>query len=75
MKPDKIRDLDTTELERQLNDMTGQLFHIRFQMRMGQMDGLKKYRGLRRDRARVMTILRERSAAAAASAGEAVRKG
>ncbi len=75
MKPDKIRDLDTTELERQLNDMTDQLFHIRFQLRMGQMDGLKKYRGLRKDRARVMTILEERRTAAAANTGEPVRKG
>ncbi len=66
MKTDKIRDLDTTELERTLRDMTDQLFHLRFQMRMGQMDGLKKYRGLRKDRARIITILGERKAAAEA---------
>jgi large subunit ribosomal protein L29 len=60
MKPDKIRDLDTTELERQVRDMTDQLFHLRFQMRMGQLDGLKKYRGLRKDRARILTVLHER---------------
>ncbi len=48
MKADKVRDLDTKELENQLREMTDQLFHLRFQMRMGQMDGLKKYRGLRR---------------------------
>ena len=64
MKPDKVRDLDSTELARQLKDMTDQLFHLRFQMRMGQMDGLKKYRGLRKDRARIETILVERRAAA-----------
>jgi len=63
MKPEQVRDLDTTELERQLKDMTGQLFHLRFQMRMGQMEGLKKYRGLRKDRARVETVLAERRAA------------
>jgi large subunit ribosomal protein L29 len=63
MKPEKIRDLDTTELERQLHDMTDQLFHLRFQMRMGQADGLKKYRGLRKDRARIETVLNERRAA------------
>jgi large subunit ribosomal protein L29 len=64
MKPEQIRDLDSTELERQLKEITGQLFHLRFQMRMGQMDGLKKYRGLRKDRARIETILVERRAAA-----------
>ncbi len=63
MKPDKIRDLDSTELARQLKDMTDQLFHLRFQLRMGQLDGLKKYRGLRKDRARIETILGERQAA------------
>jgi large subunit ribosomal protein L29 len=63
MKPEQVRDLDTTELQRQLKDMTGQLFHLRFQMRMGQMEGLKKYRGLRKDRARVETVLAERQAA------------
>jgi ribosomal protein L29 len=36
---------------------------------MGQSDGLKKYRGLRRDRARVLTILRERELAAVAVKG------
>lgn len=64
MKPEKIRDLDTAELERQLAEMTDQMHHLRFQMRMGQTDGLKKYRGLRKDRARMMTILGERRAAA-----------
>jgi large subunit ribosomal protein L29 len=63
MKPEKIRDLDTTELERQLKDTSDQLFHLRFQMRMGQLEGLKKYRGLRKDRARILTILGERRAA------------
>jgi large subunit ribosomal protein L29 len=70
MKPDKIRDLDNTELERQLRDMTDQLFHLRFQLRMGQQDGLKKYRGLRKDRARILTVLGERKAAEAAQAAE-----
>jgi large subunit ribosomal protein L29 len=63
MKVDKMRDLDTTALERQLQETTSQLFHLRFQMRMGQTDGLKKYRGLRKDRARIETVLSERRAA------------
>ena len=72
MKAEKIRDLDTKELETQLRDMEGQLFHLRFQMGMGQMDGLKKYRTLRKDRARIRTILDER---AREQSGEAARKG
>ncbi len=74
MKADKVRDLDTKELENQLREMTDQLFHLRFQMRMGQMDGLKKYRGLRKDRARVITVLNQRQAAAQGEQA-AARKG
>lgn len=60
MKAEKVRDLDDTELKRQLQDMHEQFFRLQFQMSMGQMDGLKKARGLRKDRARMETILRER---------------
>ncbi len=72
MKSEKVRDLDTKELETQLRDMDDQLFHLRFQMRMGQLDGLKKYRALKKDKARMLTILGERQRAASA---EAVQKG
>ncbi len=65
MKADKIRGLDTSELERQVRDIADQLFRLRFQMSMGQTDGLKKYRALKKDRARMMTILAERESAAA----------
>lgn len=63
MKADKIRDQDTSELEKQSGDMREQMFRLRFQMEMGQMDGLKKLRALRKDRARILTILRERQSA------------
>ncbi len=36
------------------------MFRLRFQMEMGQTDGLKKLRAIRKDRARMLTILRER---------------
>ena len=54
---------------RQLKDMNEQIYRLRFQLLMGQSDGLKKYRGLRKDRARVLTILRERELAAEAAKG------
>jgi large subunit ribosomal protein L29 len=60
MKSDKVRDLDDAELKRQLHDMDEQLFRLQFQMSMGQMDGLKKARAMRKDRARFNTVLRER---------------
>ena len=64
MKADKVRDLDTNELTRQLGEIDEQLFRLQFQMSMGQMDGLKKVRAIRKDRARIHTILRERAGSA-----------
>ena len=66
MKAQKVRDLDETELKRQLGEMEEQLFRLKFQMSMGQMEGLKKARSMRKDRARMLTVLRERAIAAQA---------
>jgi large subunit ribosomal protein L29 len=62
-KADKIRGIDIGDLERQVQDMREQLFRLRFQMGMGQLEGLKKYRQLRKDRARTLTVLQEKRAA------------
>jgi large subunit ribosomal protein L29 len=59
MKAEKLRDLDRRELENQSREMQEQLFRLRLQIGMGQTEGLKKYRALRKDRARVLTLLRE----------------
>jgi large subunit ribosomal protein L29 len=65
MKSQKVRDLDDQELRRQLAEMDEQKFRLQFQMSMGQMDGLKKARAMRKTRARILTILREREIAGA----------
>jgi large subunit ribosomal protein L29 len=65
MKSQKVRDLDDQELRRQLAEMEEQKFRLQFQMSTGQMDGLKKVRAMRKTRARMMTILREREIAGA----------
>ena len=65
MKAQKLRELYEKELKNQDKEMTEQAFRLRFQMSMGQTDGVKKLRELRKDRARMMTILRERELAAA----------
>ena len=62
MRADKVRDLDSAELRAQLRDMTEQIYRLRFQILMGQTNGVKKYRVLRKDRARALTVLRERAA-------------
>ena len=66
MKADKLRELDDRELNNQVKEIREQLFRLRFQMSMGQTDGLKKRRELRKDQARIMTILRQRELTAAA---------
>ncbi len=60
MKADKVRELDNAELNRQVTGAGEQMFRLRFQMAMGQTDGLKKLRMLRKDRARMLTVLRDR---------------
>ena len=57
---DKARSLDTNEINKQFRETAEQMFRLRFQMSMGQMDGVKKLRSLRKERARMLTVLRER---------------
>jgi large subunit ribosomal protein L29 len=69
MKAEKVRDLDNAELKTQLKDISEQIYRLRLQILMGQGEGVKKYRVLRKDKARVMTILHERTRAAEAGKG------
>ena len=61
MKAEKIRGLESAELEKQMKDMEESMFRLRFQMSLGQADGLRNYREARKDRARILTVLRERA--------------
>jgi len=63
MKSDKIRNQTDIELQHQERELADQLFKLKFQLNMGQTESLKKIRGLRKDIARVKTILRERAIA------------
>ena len=79
MKANKLREVDTAELVGQTQETQEQLFRLRFQIGMGQTDGVKRYRELRKDRARMLTIQREREldpakAQAAAEAAQAAKK-
>jgi large subunit ribosomal protein L29 len=65
MRSQKIRDLDSAEILHQLREMEEQKFRLKFQMSMGQMEGLKKARAIKKNRARMLTILRERELAEA----------
>ena len=57
---EKARGLDAAEITKQLKDASEQMFRLRFQLSMGQADGLTKLRNLRKERARMLTVQRER---------------
>jgi large subunit ribosomal protein L29 len=66
MKVTEIRDLGVDELEQRAKDMDDQLFRLRIQKSMGQLEAAHKLKALRRDLARVKTVLREKQTAQAA---------
>ena len=60
MKVAEFRDLQVDELRQREKDMDDQLFRLRIQKSMGQLEAPAKMVTLRRDLARIKTILRER---------------
>ena len=60
MKIGEIRELAVEDLQTRVKDLDDQLFRLRIQKSMGQLEAPAKLRTLRRDLARVKTILRER---------------
>jgi large subunit ribosomal protein L29 len=57
-------------LAHQKTELSEELFKLKFQLKMGQTESLKKMRGLKKDIARVLTIQREKQLAAAKSGTE-----
>jgi large subunit ribosomal protein L29 len=66
MKVTEIRDLAVDELQQRAKEMDDQLFRLRIQKSMGQLEAAHKLKMLRRDLARVKTVLREKETAQAA---------
>jgi large subunit ribosomal protein L29 len=60
MELEKIRNLSDEELAHQEKTSAEQLFRLRFQVALGQNDGVKKLRQLRKEIAQIKTIARER---------------
>ena len=63
MKVAEFRDLGVDELRQREKDMDDQVFRLRIQKSMGQVEAGQKLKTLRRDLARVKTILREKETA------------
>jgi large subunit ribosomal protein L29 len=60
MELEKIRSLSDAELAHQEKTAAEQLFRLRFQVSLGQNDGVKKLRELRKEIAQIKTVARER---------------
>ena len=63
MKAKELRDMTVIELGSKLNELKGELFNHRFQLATGQLDNPVKLRFIRKDIARVKTILNEKQKA------------
>ncbi|MDO5725685.1 MAG: 50S ribosomal protein L29 [Tissierellia bacterium] len=64
MKVKEIRQLSTEDLSKKENDLKHELFNLRFQMATGQLDNPSNLKKVRKDIARVKTIIRERELSA-----------
>jgi large subunit ribosomal protein L29 len=68
VKASELSELDIEELETRLTEAKTELFNLRFQHVTGQLDNYARLGDVRRDVARMMTVLREREIEAAEAA-------
>ncbi|MBW2245833.1 MAG: 50S ribosomal protein L29 [Deltaproteobacteria bacterium] len=59
MKPSEIRELSLEEKLRKANDLKEELFNLRFQHEIGQLENSQKMKQIKREIARVKTITKE----------------
>ena len=59
MKASEIRDLSVEEMETKLKDRKAELFNLRFQLAINQLDNPMRISAVKTDIARVQTVLRE----------------
>jgi large subunit ribosomal protein L29 len=60
MKAKEIRQMTDQELDSKMLELKNELFNLRFQMATGQLDNPKRIKLVRKDIARIKTIVRER---------------
>ena len=61
MKASEIRDMTAQELENKLVDLKKELFTLRFQHTVNQLDNPARLKAVKKDIARIKTIMREQS--------------
>ena len=62
MKASELRELSRNELEQKLDDLKSELFNLRFQHTVNQLDNPLRLKAVRKDIARVMTLLGQKNA-------------
>jgi large subunit ribosomal protein L29 len=60
MKSTKLKEMSSPELEKELSELKSELFKLRFSLATNGLDNPLKVKEVRRDIARIKTILRER---------------
>ena len=63
MKAQQIRELSVDDLRGKQRELAEQLFRLRLQKSIGQLDNALKIRAVRRDMARVLTVLKQKQSA------------
>jgi large subunit ribosomal protein L29 len=59
MKPAEIRDLSPSELEKKLADLKSELFNLRFQLAINQLENPMRIKAVKKDIARILTIIKQ----------------
>ena len=62
MKPNEIREMSVEDLKTRIEELTRERFNLRFRSATESIDNPMRFRALRRDIARMQTILREKEA-------------
>ncbi len=60
MKVKEIRNMSSEDLKKKADDLKGELFNLRFRLATGQLDNPQSIKMIKKDIARVKTIIRER---------------
>ena len=69
MKATELREMTDVELNKQLKDLKAELFNLRFQHAINQLDNPIRIEAVKKDIARVMTVLAEKNAKNAEEGG------
>ena len=72
MKTTELRELPSEELQTRLDEVKEELFNLRFQVATGQLDNNRRLQTVRRDIARIYTVMRERELGLSVAPSEGV---